>query len=139
MNKQKGFTLIEMLVVVAIIGILSSVVVVGLSSARSKARDARRIADIREIQNKLETNYSNSIGYTAPDSTCSSGVSIPSGATVAPGCPVDPQNSPYLYQTTSSSLSYKLGIKLENPDQNNYSAGTCPNGIAAAPAYCVTP
>ena len=65
---KKGFTLIELLVVVAIIGILSSVVLASLNSARAKARDARRKADISEIQKALEMYYDAYGGY--PSSAC---------------------------------------------------------------------
>lgn len=56
-HKQRGFTLIELLVVIAIIGILSSVVLASLNSARQKSRDARRIADIKQLQTALELYY----------------------------------------------------------------------------------
>ena len=52
--KSKGFTLIELLVVVAIIGILATIVIASLNSARVKARDATRDADIKNIQTALE-------------------------------------------------------------------------------------
>lgn len=55
--RERGFTLIELLVVIAIIGMLSSVVLASLNSARAKARDARRISDMKQVQLALELFY----------------------------------------------------------------------------------
>ena len=60
---KKGFTLIELLVVIAIIGILSSIVLASLNSARKKGRDARRVADIKQIQLALELYYDANSNY----------------------------------------------------------------------------
>lgn len=61
-SKTRGFTLIEMLVVVAIIGLLASVVIVGLGDARKKARDARRLSEVNSIRNWAEANYNSALG-----------------------------------------------------------------------------
>lgn len=52
-----GFTLVELLVTIAIISLLSSIVFASLNSARAKARDARRIADFKQIQLAMELFY----------------------------------------------------------------------------------
>lgn len=63
MKHIKGFTLVELLVVIAIIGLLSTLAVVSLGSARSKARDARRISDIKQIQTALELYFADQGEY----------------------------------------------------------------------------
>lgn len=63
MRKQKGFTLVELLVVIAIIGLLSTLAVVALNNARSKARDAKRVADVKQIQTALELFYNDCGSY----------------------------------------------------------------------------
>jgi len=54
---SRGFTLIELLIVIAIIGILASVVIVSLVVAREKARDAKRLKEIKSIQSALEVYF----------------------------------------------------------------------------------
>jgi type II secretion system protein G len=61
--KNKGFTLLELLVVLAVIGVLASIVLVSLQSVRGKARDARRQADLRQMLTALELYYDDHLKY----------------------------------------------------------------------------
>ncbi len=62
-KKNKGFTLIELLVVIAIIGTLSGIVLVSLGGARSKARDATRQSDMRQMISAQEMYYDDQSAY----------------------------------------------------------------------------
>ena len=62
-NNKTGFTLIEVLVVVSIIGLLSSVILVGLGGFRTRGRDAKRLADLKQTQNALELYFSKCNSY----------------------------------------------------------------------------
>ncbi|HEY6022478.1 MAG TPA: type II secretion system protein [Candidatus Paceibacterota bacterium] len=59
---RRGFTLVELLVVVAIIGILASIVIVNVSGSRAQARDAKRVEDLQSIlKNIIITQGINSV------------------------------------------------------------------------------
>lgn len=88
-----GFTLIELMVVIAIIGLLASVVLASLSDARASARDAIRVQDMRSIHTALE-RYANDHGGTYPNPT-SAGVSG-GGEMIGVGNPIDDAIRPYL-------------------------------------------
>ena len=60
---KKGFTLVELLVVIAIIGILAAIGITALSTARLKARDAKRVADLKQIQGALELYFNDKGSY----------------------------------------------------------------------------
>ena len=59
----RGFTLIELLVVIAIIGVLSSVVLASLNTARASARDAKRIADMNQLNTAIQAYFFNTGQY----------------------------------------------------------------------------
>ena len=114
-RQGKGFTLIELLVVIAIIGILSSVVLSSLDSARKRARDTKRIAELKSLQIALALYYEAQGAYPATLSVLETQDYISS-------MPVDPQDTPphvYTYTgvDTDSSLgtceSYYLSVGLE--------------------------
>lgn len=81
---NNGFSLIELLVIISIIGLLSASVMVTLGSARQKSRDAKRLADIRQIINALELYFADNYAY--PDQAYAGGepLSTSMGYTVKP-------------------------------------------------------
>ncbi|MCL4406106.1 MAG: type II secretion system GspH family protein [Patescibacteria group bacterium] len=75
MKSQKGFTLVEMVIVIAVIGILMGLVFNGTRSVQANARDTRRQADLKKVQTYLEL-YFNKCGhypvttFTIPADSC---------------------------------------------------------------------
>ncbi len=65
-SSEAGFTLVELLVVIALISLLSSVVLASLNSARAKARDAKRVNDLKQIQVALEFYFDDNGQYPQP-------------------------------------------------------------------------
>jgi prepilin-type N-terminal cleavage/methylation domain-containing protein len=60
---KKGFTLIELLVVISIIGLLASTILASLGGVRAKARDVRRLSDIKQVQLALELYFDSNTEY----------------------------------------------------------------------------
>lgn len=63
MRLKKGFTLLELIIVIAIIGILATVILAALGSAKEKGRDGRRERDIHEIQTALGLYHTSNSAY----------------------------------------------------------------------------
>ncbi len=61
--KQSGFTIIELLIVIAIIAILAGLVLNNFQGAQAKARDTQRVTDVNNVHTKLEEYYNDNNGY----------------------------------------------------------------------------
>ncbi len=57
MKNKKGFTLVELLVVIAVIALIGVFAAVAVNSARSKQRDATRLSNVRQMQSALEDHF----------------------------------------------------------------------------------
>ena len=128
LSGSKGFTLIELLVVIAIIGLLASIVLASLNSARKKSRDARRLADLKQLQNALELYANDNSGNypSSAETAAATGQNVATYLTTKlvstyiaamPGDPLAGSNT-YVYRTVATfvadnSTSYCLGAAVE--------------------------
>lgn len=144
---KRGFTLIELLVVIAIIAVLTAMVITNFYSSRGKARDAKRISDIAQIQLALEQYFNKNSSYPASDSGLTPAVLVTDGYISV--LPTDPTSkAKYIYITNSSSPYYNYVLKatLEYPNSatadalsGNPIAGVVTDCNPASVTYCVGP
>ena len=113
---QDGFTLIEIMVVILILGLLATIVVQSLRGATDKAKRVKAQADIAEIKTGLDRFYLDSGSYPTSDQGLQALVSPPSNGKVPANyesggyiqsVPKDPWGNPYFYQSDGNSYVLK--------------------------------
>lgn len=151
-NKKRGFTLIEVLTVIAILGIIALLVFGNFIRSLKKARDSRRKQDLNQIRTALDVYYS--VHEVYPTATEPPGLVW--GGTLTDGNRVFMQKIPsdvnanlnYVYQSRDSGDAFVLYSCLENsedidydkitpvvePDCGDECSNTCHYGISSSNA-----
>ena len=146
---ERGFTLIEMLIVIVIISFLVGIVLTGTLGFQASARDTRRIGDLRNAQNFLEL-YFNKCGRYPGDASCGATspnwetlIQVMKDANVTSQFPKPIAGKDYLYGVSADGLNYVLGVELErgntvlqddvDGNANNIDCGS----VADDKIYCI--
>jgi prepilin-type N-terminal cleavage/methylation domain-containing protein len=153
-TKHKGFTLIELLVVIAIIGVLATVVLSSLNTARARARDAKRLSEMKSLETALELYYLDNGRYPPLGSSHTENGNL--GATslqtaIAPYMKIDllgpyyrdasGGNAAVFYYSSPVTFgfqSYGMMVRLENSVLNANDGGYASFGyeLGPDPRYC---
>jgi general secretion pathway protein G len=113
---MRGFTLIEILVVVVIIGILGAVIVPNLLGRPDQARVTAAESDLRSLSNALDIYRLDNFQYPSTDQGLEALVEQPSGFPepknynpegYIKNLPSDPWGSPYVYERTPNGFRLK--------------------------------
>lgn len=130
LNFCSGFTLMELLIVIAIIGILISLGTVSYGSAQKKSRDSRRMQDLKAMQNAFEQYYADNNGNYPVAVSALTPTYLPAGT------PSDPKPGNPAYNFSYPSGGYCVCASLEGTTTSgNATNNTCTFGSGAY--YCV--
>lgn len=135
----KGFTLVELLVVISIMGILTVISLASFTSAQIKARDAQRKSDLEQTAKALMLYYSDT-GTFPVESDFKFGYEEDNGFKIGETIymrktPQDPKYPNYEYIYKTDGKSFNLFANLENTKDSQLNNGYYPGGLGIGTSY----
>lgn len=118
---RDGFTLLELLIVIIVVGLLALVIIPNLLSGPARARDSQRKADMRTIKTALESYYNDNNSYPTSLQVLTEGTTP-----YLKSLPTDPKTKQmYVYTTTGNPPSnFLLKVTLESSGDKDVKSGT---------------
>ena len=132
---KKGFTLVELMVVIAIIALLTGIILVNLTGSKAKGRDAKRVSDLAQIQLAIEqyfdrcNQYPTALDTSKTDGCPTSPTAISLGSFISK-IPTDPStNASYDYMINSASAptNYLMHTTLETSNSASQQSAPLPS------------
>ncbi len=94
---KRGFTIVELLIVIVVIGILAALVIIQFTNIQARARDTERKSDMRSIQSKLAEYYALNGRY--PTALSDASLALPADSCKAPGLTGTCASPDYTYKS----------------------------------------
>lgn len=164
-SNKKGFTLVEILVVIGIIGLLGVLAAVMLDSARTRARDAKRLADMARMHEALELYFNDHNSYPLQTDAAALGQAATaclSSSGLAPSCDPSSQSvymsvvpstpnsglkelvscsglsNAYCYVGTSTAYRIQFELEADNPEAKLQKGVNCASESGVQAGACAS-
>ena len=125
-NKSKGFTIVELLIVIVVIGILATLVIVTFTGIQQKARNSQRQSDLQALQTQLEAFYSQNGYYPALADINTTSWRDSNMKNLDKNAMIDPSNSDQTSATLASEPAAKVySYEVTDSDDAACSGETC--------------
>jgi prepilin-type N-terminal cleavage/methylation domain-containing protein len=136
-KRNQGFTIVELLIVIVVIGILAAIVIVAYSGITAKGRDGQRVSDVAAIVTQLEAyksdsgNYPSLLNLNSPAWRTTNMKGLDGEAIVDPSTACDPTISTTCVKAAPAPKSYAYAV-------SDMAGATCEADATTCVQYTLT-